>query len=88
VFALISPRKFNRKTYFGYSLEGAVATYFVALHLIKNRYGPDGRMIPLFANFLSGIFYDMPSATDYAALNFCEQEAVRLDSVSREFTNY
>lgn len=52
----------------GYSLiadntgvrEGALGHCFIANYIMKNRYGPSGRLIPLFLDGITGHVYDLP----------------------------
>lgn len=85
VFGLVKPVQYNLKTFMGYNL-GVIGQYFVALYLMKNRYGPADRMFPLFMNPISGMFYDIPSPTangadGQLAINYFTKEAERLDSL-------
>jgi len=42
------------------SKEDGLGDYFTALYLMKNRYGPSNRMMPLFLDFIAGVAYDLP----------------------------
>lgn len=59
VFGLVKPVQFNLKLYYGIPLED-LGQYYIAMHLMKNRYGPSDRILPLFTNPIAGVFYDMP----------------------------
>lgn len=59
VFGLVSPVMFDVKTYKKYDIEKFME-YFLACHIMKNRYGPASRMIPLFMNRVSGVFEELP----------------------------
>lgn len=60
VFGLVAPVMFGVKTYWKYSIE-KLMEYFLALHIMKNRYGPASRMMPLFMNRISGVFEELPN---------------------------
>ena len=78
VFGLVKPVQFNLKTYHGFMLE-ELGQYFIALHLMKNRYGPSDRVFPLFTNPIAGRFYDMPVNPMDPSMNFFYQESKRLE---------
>lgn len=66
VFGLIKPSFFDLQSYFGYQIEPTSGvTYglgdaFVAAFLMKNRYGPTNKMMPLFMDGITKRFYDLP----------------------------
>lgn len=59
VMGLISPIQFELETYKRYDIE-QLMHYFLAMHLMKNRYGSASRMIPLFINPIAGVFEELP----------------------------
>lgn len=59
VFGLVSPMMFDIEKYKKYDIE-RLMSYFLALHLMKNRYGPASRMMPLLINPISGVFEELP----------------------------
>lgn len=59
VMGLLSPIMFDQETYKKYDID-RLLNYFLACHLMKNRSGPAGRMIPLFVNPIAGIFEELP----------------------------
>lgn len=65
VMGLIKPSTFDLAYYGGYSLIGGLGDYFIANHLLKNRYGQSDRMVPMFINYLTGVLEDMPPLHDY-----------------------
>ena len=85
VLALVRPFNYDLIKYRGYDLlwkygekEPVLGEYFMALHLIKNRYGKDSIMIPLFANFISGTFTDLVEPTDFQGMQYFLYEATVL----------
>lgn len=66
VFGLIKPSFFDLQSYFGFQIEPTSGvTYglgdsFVAAFLMKNRYGPTNKMMPLFMDGITKRFYDLP----------------------------
>lgn len=60
VGALISPVQFDLERYKKYDI-AQLRNYFLAMHLLKNRYGTSSRIFPLFMNPISGILYDLPN---------------------------
>lgn len=61
VMGLVKPQK-DMKDFLGYNLtkEEGLGDCFVACYLMKNRYGPSNRMIPLFMDGSTGYVYDLP----------------------------
>lgn len=59
VLGLVSPIMFDEKAYKGYDIT-RLYNYFLACHVMKNRYGPANRMIPLFMNPIAGVFQELP----------------------------
>lgn len=78
VFGLVKPVQFNLSTYHGFHMK-ELGQYFIALHLMKNRYGPSDRIFPLFINPIVGRFYDMPTDPLSPALKFFYDESKRLE---------
>lgn len=91
VFGMVKPIQYNLKTFNGYNLED-IGQYFIALFLMKNRYGPADRWMPLFMNPLSGMFYDIPAPTSYGvdgqpSINYFITEAKRIENVCQQFSS-
>jgi replicative DNA helicase len=91
VMGLVKPIQYNLKTFMGYNLED-IGQYFIANFLMKNRYGPADRWMPLFMNPLSGMFYDIPASTAYGldgqpAINYFITEAKRIENVCQQFNS-
>lgn len=64
VFGLVNPLSYDFDKFLGYTMmsdtgEG-LGQCFRAMYLMKNRYGPSGRVLPLFLDGVSGIVYDLP----------------------------
>lgn len=59
VLGLVSPVMFDVETYRKYDIK-RLMEYFLACHIMKNRYGPASRMMPLFMNRISGVFEELP----------------------------
>lgn len=59
VLGLIQPASFDVTEYFGYNIE-QLGRYFIANHIMKNRYGDAGRMCPTFMDYIPGIPMDLP----------------------------
>lgn len=84
VMGLIKPVEFDLKTYDGYSME-QIGQYFLALFIMKHRYGAANHMIPLFINPVAGMFWDLPLDPLDSAMAFYAQESARLDQIITEF---
>lgn len=81
VFGLVSPMMFDHETYKGYDIK-ELMQYFLACHLMKNRYGPAGWMIPLFINPIAGVFKELPpDPLNGLAMQPWYDEVKRLNSV-------
>lgn len=61
VFGLVKPQK-DMETFMGYDLskQDGLGDCFVAKYLMKNRYGPSNRLVPLFMDGITGMIYDLP----------------------------
>lgn len=87
VFGLIKPVQYNLKLYHGYNME-QLGQYFIALHLMKNRYGPADRVIPLFMNPIAGMFYDMPlDPHNIASMKYYIDEAKRIEHLCQMYSS-
>lgn len=60
VMGLVAPMMFDHENYKKYDIT-ELQQYFLACHLMKNRYGPAGWMIPLFINPIAGTFKELPA---------------------------
>ena len=85
VFGMIKPIQYNMKSFMGYEMSD-IGQYFIALFLMKNRYGPADKWFPLFMNPLAGMFYDVP-AKDSPNLHYFSTEAKRIESVCQQFSS-
>jgi hypothetical protein len=91
VLGLIKPVQYSLKTFYGYNLD-LIGQYFIVSFIMKNRYGPADRWIPLFMNPLAGIFYDVPelqamTPTGAPAITYLIEEAQRLDKICQQFNS-
>lgn len=59
VLGLLKPYQFDVTQFHKYNIEKLLG-YFIAMYLMKNRYGPTQRMLPIFLNPVSGIAEDLP----------------------------
>lgn len=90
VMGLVKPTNFNLPTFHGFNLE-AIGQYFIAHYLMKNRYGPADRVLPLFVNPIAGMFWDMPlsplerNSAGTLVLDYFTAEAQRLDNLIIEY---
>lgn len=81
VFGLVKPIQFSLPMFQNFNLREELGTYFLALYLMKNRYGPADRVLPLFINPLAGMFWDLPESSADPSLKFYNDEAKRLDQL-------
>lgn len=85
VFGLVSPVMFDEKNYKGYDIT-RLYNYFLACHVMKHRYGPAHRMIPLFMNPIAGTFRELPKEPDNElAMEPWYEEVQRLEKVGSLF---
>jgi len=59
VLGLLKPYDFDVNTFHDYDIKQLMG-YFIGLYLMKNRYGPTHRMLPIFLNPIAGIPQDLP----------------------------
>lgn len=61
VYGLVKPQADMKKfLYYDLSKDEGLGDCFTALYLMKNRYGPSNRLIPLFVDGISGHVYELP----------------------------
>lgn len=62
VIGLTCPASFDYDSFKGYQLIGdeSFGRSFLAGYIMKNRYGPSGRLLPLFLNGITKHVYDLP----------------------------
>jgi hypothetical protein len=62
VFGLVDPGSYDFDKFMDYQVLGdeGLGRCFRAMYLMKNRYGPSSRLLPLFLDGVSGIVYDLP----------------------------
>lgn len=63
VIGLVRPADFDVVEYHGYDLD-KLGRFFIALYLMKNRYGDAGLMCPLFMDYIPGIPLDLPTEVE------------------------
>lgn len=86
VFGLLSPIKFDMESYRKYDIT-RLFNYFLALHIMKNRYGTDCRMIPLFMNPIAGIFEELPQdPLNEMAMQPYYDKVEQLEKVTQSFS--
>lgn len=95
VIGLTKPGDLDFDEFMGYILStddesdlvSALGDYFVALYIMKNRYGPSNKCIPLFMDFIAGIAYDLPlQPLNVMAMKPWHEKAKQLDKVILEFS--
>lgn len=76
VLGLLKPFQYDVPLFHKYDISKLLG-YFIALYIMKNRYGPSQRMLPIFLNPVSGVAYDLPltPSVDIAMQPFYDQAA-------------
>lgn len=65
----------------------ALGDYFIAVYIMKNRYGPSNKCIPLFMDYIAGIAYDLPlQPLNVMAMEPWHRKAKELDNAILEFS--
>lgn len=81
VFGMLSPVQFELETFMDYDIT-QLNNYFIALFLMKNRYGSASKMLPLFMNPIAGVFEDLPlDGSNELAMEPYYNKAQALDKV-------
>lgn len=82
VLGLLKPFQYDVPLFHKYDINQLLG-YFIALYLMKNRYGPSQRMLPMFLNPVSGVAYDLPltPSVDIAMQPFYDR-AKQLESLA------
>jgi hypothetical protein len=89
VFGYIKPVNFDHETFMGYPLIGddSLGQCFVAKYLMKNRYGPSGRVLPLFLDGVSGSVYDLPlQPSNMMAMQEWYDQAKQIEELCNQFS--
>lgn len=96
VFGLLKPSQFDIAEFYGYSIligkdnnrNYAFGDNFLAVFLMKNRYGASGILFPLFMDGMSGVFKDLPPSTgDYEfELETAAEECLQLNQINEWFS--
>jgi hypothetical protein len=89
VLGYVKPQN-EMDNFYGYSLkkpsEGGLGQYFVAEYLMKNRYGPSGRLIPLFVDYVTGFCTDLPLDPSDVAMQPFYDEARKIEEICQTFS--
>lgn len=86
VLGLVSPKQQQVEEYFKYNVD-KFRMSFVALHLMKNRYGAANKMLPLFFNPIAGHFWDLPlTPRDEQSMSHYYKEALKLEEICRLYS--
>lgn len=81
VCGLVSPIQFDVSSYKKFDI-AQLGSYFLAMHLMKNRYGVASRMMPLFMNPISGLIQELPAdPLNAIAMEPWYQEVRKMDKV-------
>lgn len=74
VLGLLKPFQYDVPLFHKYDISKLLG-YFIAIYIMKNRYGPAQRMLPIFLNPVSGVAYDLPltPSVDIAMQPFYDQ---------------
>jgi hypothetical protein len=76
--------------FYGYNLKPppqGLGQYFVAEYIMKNRYGPSGRLLPLFVDYVSGYCADLPlDPRDSAAITPFLEHAKQIEQVCQDYS--
>jgi hypothetical protein len=75
--------------FFGYNTrkarEGGLADCMVVNYLLKNRYGPANRMLPLFVDGCTGYVYDLPLDSSDAVMNDWYNRAIEIENICQTY---
>jgi hypothetical protein len=85
VYGLVNPYQFELETYFRYEVE-KFQGYLLGIHIMKNRYGTSSVMVPVFLNPLTGIFEQMPKATNEIAMERFIDKASKIVELCQKFS--
>jgi hypothetical protein len=93
VFGFTKPVAFDYDKYLGYQIlrnkdtgEEGLGQCFVAKYLMKNRYGPSGRILPLFLDGVSGTVYDLPTDPNPLLLKPWIEKAQEIEALCQKFS--
>jgi len=94
VIGLTKPIAMDYEEFKGYSLmpdpagvrEGWLGQCFIAAYIMKNRYGPGGRLIPLFLDGITGMVYDLPlQPSNLIAMQQWYDKAKQIEEICQQF---
>jgi hypothetical protein len=67
--------------------KGGLGQYFVAEYLMKNRYGPSGKLLPLFVDYVTGWCCDLPlNPEDTEAIKPFLEYAKQIEQVCQDYS--
>lgn len=88
VIGYVKPSEFELSDFEGYNLaptrEGGLGGFFIIQYLMKNRYGPAAKRLPLFLNPIAGTCYDLPQK--YEEMLPWYEKAEQLDKLCLEYS--
>lgn len=79
VMGLVAPHKYELKEFKGYDMK-YFKSFLLVNYIMKNRYGPAGRIFPYMMNPLSRIVTDVPNRAHTPALDALYSEIDKLDN--------
>lgn len=92
VLGMIKPAFFDLKTYYGFPIFADGNQLFglednmVSVFLMKNRYGPSNKMMPLFMNGVTKRFFDLPENPDDFIIEEFAEETTRLKVLCQSYS--
>jgi hypothetical protein len=85
---MVRPLDFDLEEFLGFNCstasQGGLGDYFIMLYVMKNKFGPSGKMCPIFLNFICGTVYDLPIELGQA--DSWTEEALRLDKLCQIYS--
>jgi DnaB-like helicase C terminal domain len=89
VLGLVKPREFDIDDFHGINTSslanGGMGDYMVAAYVMKHRYGPYNRCIPLYMNPIAGVFAELSNSLDSEAHAPWYVKARELDAITRKY---
>lgn len=92
VLGMIKPMSFDLESYYDYPVQAGgknivgLEDNFVAVFLMKNRYGPSNKMMPIFMNGISKRFYDLPLDPHSFEVEQFTEETTRLKQLCQLYS--
>lgn len=85
---LMRPLDYDIQEYNGFNCDkvsqGGLGSFFIVMFLMKNKFGPDGKMCPVFLNYIAGIAHDLP--IELGQIDAWLDEAVKLEEVCQVYS--